>query len=630
MFDFVHERKRLVQIVLALIILPFAFWGLDSYQRSGEMEAPATVNDVKVSAQELDEAMRNQQNQFRQMFGENFDSEMFDTPEMKRAVLDRLVEARLLVQSAQSAGLRIGDDDLARIISGVDAFKVNGVFDKQRYEEALASKDLSPAMFEMRLRDDLLGQQVQQDFLQNGYASRAVAENVLRLNEQLRTVAIVELSPQAFMAKTTVDASEVSSYYDSHKKDFELPEKVRAEYVVLSAAELQARQSISAAEIRQYYEAHESEYGIPEQRQAAHILIAITSTAPQTEQDAARKQATDLLRQIKQNPGKFAELAKKHSQDTGSAANGGALDSFGRGMMVKPFEDAVFSMKTGEISEPIKTDFGYHIIKLLAIKSSEALPLEIVRGDIETKLRQQKANDAFAELAENFSNTAYEQSDTLEPAAKLADLKIQQSDWINKGSVPGGIWNAKLLAAIFSEDAVKNQRNTAAIEVAPNMLVAARVLAHQPASVRPLGQVEADILVRLKKMQASDLAIKQGEKMLAEFQAGRVSQATWSQALTISRNRIQPLDEALARKVFQADVASSSPVYLGGKVEGRGYLLVRVDKVTDVSGVEDANLTRYQQQLRRVVGEELFRAFLEDAKANAEIKINVTAETTAQ
>jgi len=630
MFDFVHERKRLVQIVLALIILPFAFWGLDSYQRSGEMEAPATVNDVKVSAQELDEAMRNQQNQMRQMFGGNFDPTMFDTPEMKRAVLDRLVEVRLLVQSAQSAGLRISDDDLARIIGGVDAFKVNGVFDKQRYEEALAGKDLSPAMFEMRLRDDLLGQQVQQDFLQNGYASRAVAENVLRLNEQLRTVAIVELSPQAFMAQTVVDASEIKHYYDTHKKDFELPEKVRAEYVVLSAAELQASQSISAAEISQYYQAHESEYGTPEQRQAAHILIATAPNASQAELDTAKKQAADLLQQIKKNPGKFADLAKKYSQDPGSAEKGGALGSFGRGVMVKPFDDAVFAMRTGEISELVKTDFGYHIIKLIAIKPSGALPLGVVRGDIETSLRQQKANEAFAELAEKFSNTAYEQSDTLKPAAELANLKIQQTDWINKGSTPGGIWNAKILEAVFSEDAVKNQRNTAAIEVAPNTLVAARVLAHEAASVRPLEQVEANILVRLKKMQASDLAIKQGEKMLAEFQAGKVSPATWSQALTISRNRIQPLDATLARKVFQADVTTGSPVYLGGEVEGRGYLLVRVDKVTDVSKVEDINLTRYQQQLRRVVGEELYRAFLEDAKAKAEIKINITAKAAAQ
>lgn len=629
MFDFVHEKKRLVQIVLALIILPFAFWGVDSYRHSGETTAPATVNNVKITTQDLDEGVRNQQNQFRQMFGENFDPEMFNTPEMKRAVLDRLVEAQLLVQGAQKAGLRVSDEALGSVIGSVDAFKVNGTFDKQRYEEALANKGLSPAMFEMRLRDDMLSQQMQQDFLQNGYASRTVAENVLRLNEQLRTIAVIELLPQAFMAQTKVDAVAIKTYYDSHKKDFELPEKVRAEYVVLSAADLQNRQTVSDTDISQYYKAHENEYGTPEQRQAAHILISASSTAPQAEQDAAKKQATELLQQLRQSPEKFADLARKHSQDPGSAASGGDLGSFGRGMMVKPFEDAVFAMKPGEISDLVKTDFGYHIIKLVAIQPSKALPLAAVRGDIENLLRQQKANEAFAELAEKFSNIAYEQSDTLKPAAELASLKVQQTDWINKGSTPGGIWNAKLLEAIFSEDAVKNQRNTAAIEVTPNVLVAARVLAHEAASVRPLEDVQGDIQSRMKEIQASELAVKQGEQMLADIQAGKLAKSSWSEAKPISRNRIQPLDAALARKVFQAD-AAALPVYLGGKIEGRGYLLVRVDKVTDVGAVQDSDLIRYQQQLRRVVGEEMFRAYLEDAKADADIKVNLAAEKPAQ
>jgi peptidyl-prolyl cis-trans isomerase D len=629
MFDFVHEKKRVVQIVLALIILPFAFWGVDSYRHSGESEAPATVNDVKISAQDLEEAVRNQQNQLRQMFGDNFDPEMFNTPEMKQAVLDRLVEAQLLVQAAQRAGLRISDDDLALVIGDVDAFKVNGKFDKQRYEEALASKNLSPAMFEMRLRDDLLAQQIQQDFLQNGYASRAAAGNVLRLNEQLRTIAVIELSPQAFMSQTKVESSDIQSYYESHKKDFELPEKVRAEYVVLSATDLQARQSVSASEVSQYYQAHENEYGTPEQRQAAHILISTSSAAPQAEQDAAQKQAAGLLKQLRQNPAKFAELAKKYSQDPGSAANGGDLGSFGRGMMVKPFEDTVFAMKPGEISDLIKTDFGYHIIKLVNILPSKALPLATVQADIERLLRQQKANEAFAELAERFSNTAYEQWETLKPAAELADLNIQQTDWISKGQSPGGVWNAKLLEAIFSDDAIKNQRNTAAIEAAPNVLVAARVAAHQPASVRSLEQVQADILSRLKQTQAADLAVKQGEQMLAGLQSDKLTQASWGQAQTISRNRIQPLDATLARKVFQVD-AGALPTYLGGKIEGRGYVLVRVDKVTDMADVEESNLARYQQQLRRVVGEEMLRAFLNDAKENAEIKLNLSRDKAAQ
>lgn len=620
MFDFVHEKKRLVQIVLAIIILPFAFWGVDSYRRSGDTEAPATVNGNKITQQDFENALRQQQERLRQMLGGNVDASMFETPEMKRAVLDNLVAQRLLVEQARSAGLVVSDDQLAQIIQSVDAFQVNGAFDKKRYEEALASQSMSPMMFEARLRDDLLGQQMRDAYVQNGFASGSVADNIIRLNEQQRLVAVSGISFRSFVGKTQVEESDLKKYYEQNQKEFQTAEQAKVEYVMLSADGLSSEVQVTADDARQYYEAHQGDFGAPEQRQAAHILIAVAQAAPRAEQDAARAKAEQLLKQVRQNPAKFAELAKLNSQDPGSAAGGGDLGFFGRGMMVKPFEDAVFSLKAGEISGLVQSDFGYHIIKLLAIKPSGGKPFEAVRPEIEDRLRQQKAADMFAELAEKFSNTVYEQSDTLKPAAELAGSKIEQSGWLVKGTNAGEPWTAKVLEAVFADDAVKSKRNTAAIEVAPNTLIAARIVEHKPAAVLPLAEVANAIRQKLQYQQAVELAVKQGEVTLAQLQRGEKPALAWSVPQPVTRAQRGALDGELLRKVFQAD-AGKLPQYVGARAGQNGFMLVRIDAVREAGAIDDVKRARYAQQLRQLAGEELFQAYLADAKRQATIEV---------
>lgn len=620
MFDFVHEKKRLVQIVLAIIILPFAFWGVDSYRRSGDTEAPATVNGNKITQQDFENALRQQQERLRQMLGGNVDASMFETPEMKRAVLDNLVAQRLLVEQARSAGLVVSDDQLAQIIQSVDAFQVNGAFDKKRYEEALASQSMSPMMFEARLRDDLLGQQMRDAYVQNGFASGSVADNIIRLNEQQRLVAVSGISFRSFVGKTQVEESDLKKYYEQNQKEFQTAEQAKVEYVMLSADGLSSEVQVTADDARQYYEAHQGDFGAPEQRQAAHILIAVAQAAPRAEQDAARAKAEQLLKQVRQNPAKFAELAKLNSQDPGSAAGGGDLGFFGRGMMVKPFEDAVFSLKAGEISGLVQSDFGYHIIKLLAIKPSGGKPFEAVRPEIEDRLRQQKAADMFAELAEKFSNTVYEQSDTLKPAAELAGSKIEQSGWLVKGTNAGEPWTAKVLEAVFADDAVKSKRNTAAIEVAPNTLIAARIVEHKPAAVLPLAEVANAIRQKLQYQQAVELAVKQGEATLAQLQRGEKPALAWSVPQPVTRAQRGALDGELLRKVFQAD-AGKLPQYVGARAGQNGFMLVRIDAVREAGAIDDVKRARYAQQLRQLAGEELFQAYLADAKRQATIEV---------
>ncbi len=629
MFDFVQERKRLVQIILAIIILPFAIFGVDSYTKSNNGKVPASVNGTDISLQDYENGMRQQQSRMRQVLGDAYDANLFETPEIRKAVLDSLIGQKLLVQHAKASGLVATDAQIAEIISGIEAFQVNGQFDKARYTTVLSNKQMSPLMFEAGLRDDILAQQMQESFLQNGYAANVATDQIVRLNEQKRVVSIAHIGVEGFMSQAKVSDAAVKEYYDKNAREFVIPEQVKVEYLRLSPDDLLAGVTVNDAEAQGYYKDHGKELGTPEQRQAAHILIGLAAGATPAEQDAAKAKAEQVLAKVKQNPASFAELAKQNSQDTGSAVNGGDLGFFGQGRMVKPFEDAVFTMKTGEISGLVKSEFGYHIIKLVAIKPAQTPPFESVREQITAKLREQKALDKFNELAEKFSNAVYEQSDTLKGAATLINGKVEQSTWLSKGAAAGGLWTDKLLLAIFSDDVLKNKRNTSAIEVAANTLVAARLLEHKPAATRPLSEVQTAIREKLQYKEAVALAVKQGRAQLAELEKGGSPAVSWGAPQALSRaQRPENLEVNLLRKIFQAN-AGKLPHVVGVEMND-GFALARVEAVQDGDKIDDMKRKRYVQQLRQRQGEELYRAYIEDAKKNAKIKVDMSLLSTAK
>lgn len=617
MFDFVQEKRRLVQIVLALIILPFAFWGVDSYRKSGGASPLATVDGEKIGQQEFENALNQQQQRFREMAGANFDPSFFDKPEIKASVLDRLVTQHLMGIEAKKAGLSIADEQIGQIILSIGAFQKDGKFDRGLYESVLKEKGKTPAEFDAEIRRALLIQQLTDAYSQNGYAARVVAENLIRLNEQQRVVAVANLDTASFQKQIKLPDNAVSDYYDKNPQEFQMPERAKVEYVVLSADTLLSQVTVSDEEIKQYYEEHKAEFGTQEQRQAAHILIGLPKQASEAEKQAAKDKAEQVLQQVRQAPAKFAALAKQYSQDPGSAANGGDLGMFGRGAMVKPFEDSVFSLKVGEISGLVQTDFGYHIIKLIAVKPAKVQALGELRGMIAQRLKSQKAGDKFAELAEKFSNTVYEQSDSLKPAAELAKVAVQQGTWLSKGQAPSGVWTEKALQAVFSEDALKNKRNTAAVEVAPNTLLAARVTEYKPASTRPLAEVSAGIQQRLLQAQASEQAAQQGKKLLEQLQGGEKASVAWKAAQNVSRNQRGTIDPRLLQAIFRAD-AGKLPAYVG--VAGaNGYMLARIDAVKNDAAVDENKLARYEQQIRQITGEALLAAYMADAKKRASV-----------
>jgi peptidyl-prolyl cis-trans isomerase D len=610
MFDLVQKYKRVIQVFLALIALTFATWGIESYTRfRGATDGVASVNGLEIPRREFDDELRRQQDQLRQMFGTSFNADAFDTPEARRALLDGLVSQRLVSSAAMKAHLTVTDDRLFEVIASVPAFQEGGQFSKTAYVNVLRSQNppLTPAQYESRLRHDLA---VQQLAMAVGAAipSRTVAARVAAIESQKREVSEARIAAQQFLPQVKIDDAKLKEYYDAHPAEFRRPERVRAEYVVLSADQLAKNEQVSEADLKAAYQQRSEKMTESEQRRASHILVK------------TREEAEKVAAELKKNPARFAELAKKESQDSGSAEKGGDLGWFGRGMMVKPFEDAVFSMKQGETSGPVQSDFGYHIVRVTGVRAAKTKPFEEARAEIEADLKKARAARSFNEAADNFTNMVYEQADSLKPVAERFKLPIQTTGWIVKSSAQelGALDNPKLLAALFSPDAIQNKRNTDAIEVAPATLVAARVIEHQPAAQRSLDDVKQELAETLRRREAVGLAQKEGMAKLEQLRKGGDAGLTWSKPREVSRRDAKGMAPELVRQVVSADV-SKLPAYAGLPAPEGGYVLLRISKVVEANPAERTGDT--DQRLAATLGSSQYQAYVASLRARADIEV---------
>ena len=620
MFDWVHNNKRLMQVILALVTLPFAFFGVESYQAMNAVTEVASVDGQKITEDEFGEALRQQQDRLRGMLGRNFDPAMLDSPEMRNELIDGMISQRLLTQEAVRSRLNISDERLREVIASIAAFQVDGKFSAAQYDSALRAVGQSPANFENSLRRDLMIQQLAAALSDSGIASKTAAGQLAAFRGQKREVAESVLTAAQFASQVKPTPEAVQAFYDANKVRFQVPEQVRLEYVVLNADALAAAEPVPEDEIKQVYEANLSKYGDLEQRQASHILIAFKQGASDADKAKVRERAAQIAEQVKKSPASFADLAKKNSDDPGSAPKGGDLGYFARGMMVGAFENAAFAMKVGEISAPVESEFGMHIIRLTGIKPAKLKSLNDVRAGIEADLRKQKAGRRFAESAEMFSNLVYEQSDSLKPVAEKFKLSIQQSAWMTR-DVPSvaQFRNPKALAAIFSDDVIKNHRNSEAVEVAPGTLISARLLEHKPASQKPLDEVRADVVRQLVAKESTDLARKQGAEKLAALKKGEAAALSFGPAKIATRDKPEGLRTEAVGQVFRADV-SKLPAYVGIDL-AEGYAIYRISKVIAVD-VDEASQKSIQTELARMLGGQEFRAYLAGLRAGNKVEIN--------
>ena len=622
MFDFVTKHKRLLQLVLALMIVPpFAFWGIQWTQRDvAGVRDVASVGGQKISEQEFSEALRQQQDRLRGMLGQNYDPALLDSPRMRLEVIEGMISQRLLMHFAARNRLTVSDHLLIETTKAIPAFQVDGKFSRQRYDDMLRDERMSPEAFDAALRRDLLVQQVSGALADSGFASRAVSRQLARIRAQQREIAAYQVRAETQSAKSAIGADAIRAFYDSNPSRFQVPEEVDVDYLVLSADALLASERVSAEEIKAFYEANAARYGEPEQRRASHILFGIKSGASDSDREKARERASRILREVRKAPGRFAALAKENSSDTGSASKGGDLGLFSRGMMVPAFEEAAFRLKLNQISDLVESDFGFHVIKITGIKPGKMKSLDEARPEIEIELKKQRAGRRYAEAAENFSNLVYEQADSLKPAAEKFGLTIQHAAGVTRGAAPVPALNKpKVLAALFSDDAVKNRRNTDAVETAPGVLVSARVVNHKPASERPFDQVREDIAKLLAQQEALARARKEGTSRLEELKKGKGGPFRFGPSELVSRDAPQDLSAEALSRVFEADTLKL-PSYAGMDTR-EGYVIYRISRVVDPEP-DDARQRGVQSELGRATGSLEFKAFLDGLRADASVDIN--------
>ena len=614
MFDYVSKHKRILQVILGLTIIPFAFFGLESYTRSmGGAGDVASVDGSPISQREYADELRGQQDRLREVLGRGADLATLDTPEMRLAILESLISRRLVMAEVANGRLALSKDDVVAGILAAPEFQEGGKFSSERYLAYLRTRGMSDEGNVALLRLEIPAARLAGAINATAFQPRAVAERLIALQGEQREVAEAFISAAPFLARVKPDPAGIRAYYDANLAEFKVPERVRAEYLVLSAEDLAKNETATEPELKAAYEARASQLGSAEQRRASHILVK------------TREAAEKILAEARQAPQRFAELAKKYSQDPGSAENGGDLGMNARGGLASgSLEDAIFKLGIDEIGGVVQSEFGFHVIRLAGIQAGKTASFDEMKTDLAAGIAKQKGARKFAEVADAFNNLVYEQSDSLNPAAERFKLKLAATGWFaRQPSIELDVLaHPKLLAAIFSPDAIQQRRNTDAVEVAPGVLVAARVAEHQPEAQRPFEEVRAEVERRVARREAAVLARQAGAEKLALLAKGGDAGLQWAAAKTVSRREAQGLAPAALRKIMTAD-ASKLPAHAGVERGEQGYALYRISKVIPGDFKAGPQTAEALALADRQAGADQLDAYVASLRARAKVEINL-------
>ena len=579
MFDFVRSHTRLLQGLLVLLIFPsFVVFGVQGYSSFTDKSnvAVAKVSGLEIKQSELDASHREQIERYRQQMP-GLDVKLLDTPEMRLQTLEGLVRDRVMRTAAVKENLIVTDQRLQRIFTTDPQYASVRLPDGSVNKDFLAARGMTSPMFAEQLRQDLAVRQVMQGVSGSQVAGQASVELALDSLLERREAHMQRFDAKEYLAKVNPTDADIEAFYKKNPSQFRSVENAVIEYVVLDLEAMKQQITVSDDDLRKYYEQNASRYTSAEERRASHILVNAPKDAPAADREKAKAKAEGLLAEARKNPAGFADLAKKSSDDKGSAVNGGDLDFFGRGAMTKPFEDAAFAMKVGEISSLVESEYGYHIIKLVATRGGDRKPFEALRADILAEVSKPLAQKRYAEVAEQFTNMVYEQSDSLQPVVDKLKLAKAQAT-VQRTAAPGTtgpLASAKLLEAVFSTDAVKNKRNTEAVETGANQLVSARIVEHHPERVLPLAEVQDRVVAQLRSQQAAAAARKDGEARLAALRQNPTEGLPMG--LTLSRTQAQGQPRPVVDAVLRADIAKG-PSVIGIDLGDQGYVVARVQQ----------------------------------------------------
>lgn len=631
MLHFIRERAQgwIAWIIIGLLIIPFALWGINEYFGGGGQVSVATVNGTEISQQEFQQAFFEQRARMQQMLGQQYDSNLFE-PQIKKRVLEELVNRELLIQNADDSGYRISDESILATIHSIESFRQDGVFSAEVYRQQLQAQGQSPARFERRLHRALLTSQLPTGLANTVFVTDSELDAIIRLQEQKRHVAYLVLPVANYEDKNDASEDAVAKYFDSHRDRYMTLEKVRAEYIELSADGLGKQQSEpSEEELRKFYESRESQFVVPEERHARHILIQVPEGADESVVKQAEGKAQELLKQIRAGES-FEDLAKKNSDDPGSARLGGDLGYFGRGLMEPDFEKVVFALTKDEVSDPVLTSFGYHIIKLEDVRAEQRKPYDEVKAELREQFRKDAAEREFFDLSEKLTNLAYETPDSLVSVADKLGLQLKESAYFTRAGGQGIFADNRLVNTAFSDEVLKNGFNSEPIEIGENHVVVLRLKEHQEAAQQALADVQAQITREILAEKAADRVKEVGASLIKRLEAGE-SMDTVARELKLGWNDVgevgrsgNSIPSPIVSQAFRLQKPADEKISFGSTVLQNGdYALIAVNKVVpgNVDAMDKAARQTLRQRVESMRGNDAEDELVELLKADAKVSI---------
>ena len=611
-----RTQTTFAKVILTIIIIPFALFGIDSYLSSvGSNISIGSVNGEPITSQELQKTESQFIAQIKSQ-DESTDPKVFASLEFKKAVLDKLISKKLVSQAVKESGFYISDKQVGTYISGMPEFQKDGKFSQEQYDQVLKINNLTPKRFDISIKKDLGSQQVKGSLRKLIYTPKNKIQHLVDLTYQKRDVSIYELKQDDF--KKEIDLSDVAlkKVYEESKSSFIRPDQVKINFIIHSVAGIVPNIKISDKEVKNYFTNNINRYQTEQQRRAKHILFTVGADLSDAEVKEIAGNAQDILNKIKKNPKTFQKNAKKYSQDAESAKNGGDLGFFSRGDMTKVFEDTVFSMSKNQISELIKTEFGFHIVMLTDIKGEE-VKFESVKNQIKGELIFNAALAEYGSNAEDFSNIVYERSENLQEVAKKFDLKIESSEWLSFEDAKKFFNNEAFAQAIFDKNAIDKKKNIPAIEASPNNLVAARVIDFRLASPKPFEEVKEKIKEFLTEAESQKLLMAAGAKLIEDVKS-KAKTVDWIDQLVIDRVDRKGLSDPLINAIFKMD--DKELPELTGLYDSRGeYIIVQLNKVVTEKVEDKDSLDTYYSEYITMIMDEIDLAFMVDLKANADL-----------
>ncbi|MFT4937046.1 MAG: peptidyl-prolyl cis-trans isomerase D [Paraglaciecola sp.] len=626
MLERIREGSRGVvpMSILGLVILSFVFAGVGSYINSSSDVAAATVNGDEITKAAVERAYQNERGRMEAQFGDAFAALASDAnylQQFRQGILDRLIGEKLLEQTALSMGLRVSDAQIKNLIVNMPEFQVAGQFDNERYKALLRQNGYQPNRFRDFLRVDMTRKQVSEAVLGTEFSLIGETENAHMLQQQSRDARYVVVPAASFEAQAVVTDEEVASDYQINISQFDTEQKVSLAYVELTLNDLLPSIEVSEAEAQTYYQQSIQEYRTEEQRRVSHILFELTD-----DEAAAKQNAEEILLKL-QAGDDFAELAKAHSSDTFSAENGGDLDWFARGAMDPTFEEAAYGLSAvGDISGIVKSEFGYHIIKLTNVKEETVTPFADVQEQILTAVKTQKAEEKFYNLQQRIAEVAFEVPDNLDEVAAIANKSILKTPLFSRGEADQSVANAKVLAAAFSPELVDEGVNSDVIELADNHIMVVRVDQHEPERTKALEEVSEQIKQKLL-INASQIAAREWlQTILASLQQGEdvgekfaELDLEWKEQLAITRTGAS-VDRAINEEIFKLIEQEGKNTSVVDMTNG-DISLVQLIKINQAAAPDSNQLLSLQRRLSSNRAQGLYGDFIAALKAKADITV---------